>query len=83
MTRRTSLIALVLVLLTTVVSGCTGFRGRAAEIESRVGDAEELADIASRAAAQNTASIRDLVERVEALERQLEELMQRPEVGND
>jgi len=83
MTRRTSVIALALIVLTIMLTGCTGIRERAAEIETRVEDAEEVADIASHAAAQNTASIRDLVQRIEALEQQVEELMQRPEVGND
>jgi len=83
MTRRTSVIALALIVLTIMLTGCTGIRERAAEIETRVEDAEEVAAIASHAAAQNTASIRDLVQRIEALEQQVEELMQRPEVGND
>lgn len=72
--KRVAMIALLVMVAALVLVGCGGFRERAEEAETRIADAEEKAQIAEQAAAQNTARILDLEDRVELLEQQLEEL---------
>ncbi len=72
--KRGLMIVLLVAAVALVLAGCGGFRERAEEAETRIADAEETAQIAEQAAAQNTARILDLEDRVEVLEQQLEEL---------
>ncbi len=72
--RRGLMIVLLVTAVALVLVGCGDFRQRAEEAEARIADAEETAQIAEQAAAQNTARILDLDDRVEVLEQQLEEL---------
>lgn len=71
--RHASMAVLLLLAAALVLAGCGDFRQRAQEAEARIADAEQTAQIAERAAAQNTARILDLEDRIEALERQLED----------
>jgi len=67
--RHASMVVLLITATALVLAGCGDFRQRAAEVEDRITTAEQ-------AAAQNTARILDLQDRIEALEQQMEELHQ-------
>ena len=77
--RRSMLLGLIVVAGALILAGCGDFRERAAEVETRIAAAEDAAEIASQAAAANTARILELQDRVEALERKLNEVLDRPE----
>jgi TolA-binding protein len=67
--RHASMVVLLITATALVLAGCGDFRQRAAEAEDRITTAEQ-------AAAQNTARILDLEDRIEALEQQMDELHQ-------
>lgn len=77
--KRSSMAVLLVLVAVFALFGCTDFRRQAEEAQTRIANAEETARIAEQAAAQNTARILDLEDRVEALEEQLDELLQHPE----
>ena len=72
--RRVSMVVPLVAVVVLVMAGCGQFRERAEEAETRIVSAEETAQTAEQAAAQNTARILDLEDRIEVLEQQLEEL---------
>jgi len=76
---RGSMVALLVLSVVLVLTGCGDFRRQAEEAQTRIAGAEETAEVAEQAAAQNTARILELEDRVEELERQLAELLQRSE----
>ena len=72
--------AVLLVLLGALaLAGCSDFRRQAEEAQARIASAEETAQVAEQAAAQNTARILELEDRVEALEQQLDDRLLRSE----
>ena len=77
------MVVLLVAMVALVLAGCGDFRQRAAEVETRISDAEETAQLAERAAARNTGRILDLEDRVEELEQQVEDLRQEGEAEAD
>ena len=74
--KRTVPIALTAVLVASLLTGCGDFRRQAEEAQARIASAEETAEVAVQAAADNTARILVLEDRIEALEHRLDELQQ-------
>ncbi len=77
--KRGSMAVLLVLLGSFALAGCGDFRRQAEEAQTRIASAEESAQVAEQAAARNTARILELEDRVEALEQQLGELIQRTE----
>lgn len=71
---RVAMIVLVVAAVVFAVVGCGDFQQRAAQVETRISDAEDAAKIAQQAAALNTVRILELEDRIETLEQWLEEL---------
>jgi uncharacterized protein (DUF3084 family) len=61
-----------------VLTGCGDFQQRAAEIQTRIVNAEERAHVAEDAAASNTGRILELERRVNELEAALDRLQTAP-----
>jgi len=57
--------------ITLALSGCGNFQQRAREAEDRIVAVEESAAVAQTAAAQNTARLIELQDRIDALEREV------------
>ena len=81
--RRVALATLAVATAALLLTGCSGFQQRAQEAENRIANAEERAQVAEQAAAQNTARILSLEDRVDALERQLAGLRQEPQAQSE
>jgi len=74
---RVARIVLAVTAVALLLAGCGDFRERAQEVEDRLVAAERSGETASSAAAQNTARLIALEERIEALEAEVAELQER------
>jgi hypothetical protein len=62
----------LILILAGALAGCGDFQQRAQEAQARVDAAERKAETAIQAAADNTARVRELLQRVELLEARLD-----------
>ena len=74
--RRAVPAVLTALMVASLLAGCADFRRQAEEAQARIASAEETAEIAVQAAADNTAQILVLEDRIETLERRLDELLE-------
>jgi len=72
--RRAAMVVLAITALALLLAGCGDFQRRAQEMEDRVVAAEQDAEVASSAAARNTAQLLALQDRFEALQTEIAEL---------
>lgn len=80
---RVAAIVLFATVAALVLVGCGDFQQRAAQVETRISDAEDSAQIAQQAAAQSLARILELEGRVATLEQQVGILLDATEVQAD
>ena len=73
---RVSNSVLIVLLAAFFLAGCGDFRRQAEEAQTRIATAEETAEVAVWAATENTERILVLEDRIEMLERKLDELLQ-------
>ena len=69
--KRAVTILTILAVCAVVLAGCGDFQQRAAEIQTRIDNAEENAQLAADAAARNAGRILELEQRVSDLEAEL------------
>ena len=81
--RRAVLVVVMVAMVASLLAGCGDFQQRAQEAESRIANAEEMAQVAEQAAARNTARIFELEDRVDAMEEQLADVLQEAETHGE